>query len=102
LVKKHPVFQRRGDDLFIKIPISFSQAALGDEIEVPTLEGSRVVLKVPPATESGKVLRISGKGIPHFSGYGRGSLYVEFEVKTPKRLTKKQKELLEKLREEGI
>ncbi|RLC35007.1 MAG: molecular chaperone DnaJ [Candidatus Nealsonbacteria bacterium] len=101
-VKKHPVFRRKGDDLFLSLPISFSQAALGDEVEVPTLGGQKLLLKVPSGTESGKVLRISGKGIPHFSGWGRGNLYVELQVKTPKKLSKKQKELLEKLREEGL
>jgi molecular chaperone DnaJ len=101
-VKRHPVFERRGDDLYITVPISFSQAALGDEIEVPTLEGTKILLKVPAGTESGNILRISGKGIPHFSGYGRGNLYVELIVKIPKKLTKTQKELLEKLKKEGI
>jgi molecular chaperone DnaJ len=101
-VRPHPVFKRKGDDLYISREISFSQAALGDEIEVPTLEGKKILLKVPAGTESGKILRISGKGIPHFSGYGKGNMYVELIVKTPRRLTKKQKELLEKLKNEGI
>ena len=101
-VKKHPVFERKGDDLYIDVPISFSQAALGDEIEIPTLDGKKIILKIPSGTESGKILRISEKGIPHFSGYGRGNLYVELIIKTPKKLTKRQKELLEKLKEEGI
>jgi molecular chaperone DnaJ len=101
-VKSHPVFKRKGDDLYISVPITFSKAALGDEIEIPTLEGKKILLKVPAGTESGKILRISDKGIPRFSGYGRGNLYVELIVKTPKKLTKKQKELLERLREEGI
>lgn len=101
-VKKHSVFERKGDDLFISFGISFSQAALGAEVEVPTLDGKKILLQVPEGTESNKVLRISGKGIPHFSGYGRGNMYVELIVKTPKKLTKKQKELLEKLKEEGI
>jgi len=101
-VKKHPLFKRKGDDLYIGIPISFSQAALGDEIEILTLEGNKILLKVPSGTESGKILRISDKGIPHFSGYGRGNLYLELIVKTPKKLTKKQKELLERLKEQGI
>ena len=101
-VKSHPVFQRKGDDLYIGLQISFSQAALGDEIETQILDGSKILLKVPEGTESGKVLRISGKGITHFSGYGRGNLYVDLVVKTPKRLTKKQKELLEQLKKEGI
>ena len=59
-------------------------------------------MKVPSGTESGKILRISGKGIPHFSGYGKGDMYVTLLVKTPKKLSRKQKELLEKLKEEGI
>ena len=102
VVKPHPVFERKGDDLYTSLQISFSQAALGDEIEVQTLEGTKILLKVPAGTESGKILRVSGKGIPHFSGYGRGNLFIELRVKTPKKLTKKQKELLEKLKEEGV
>jgi len=102
LVKKHPVFKRKGDDLFVKVPITLSQAALGDEIEISTLEKKEILLKISPGTESGKVIRISQKGIPHFAGYGRGNLYVDLEIKIPKKLTKKQKELLEGLRKEGI
>jgi len=101
-IRKHPVFERRGDDLFITTPITFSQAALGDEIEIPTLEGKKILLKIPSGTPSGKIFRISGKGIPHFSRWGRGSLYVEVVVKVPKHLTKNQKELLRKLKEEGL
>jgi len=101
-VKSHPIFKRKGDDLYIKVPISFSQAALGNEVEVLTLEGKKILLTILAGTESGKILRISDKGIPHFSGYGKGSLYVELIVKTPKKLTKKQKELLEQLRKENL
>lgn len=101
-IRRHPLFERKGDDLYLSFPISFSQAALGGEVEIPTLDGKKILLQVPEGTESGKVLRISGKGMPHFGGYGRGNLYVELIVKTPKKLTKKQKELLEKLKEEGI
>jgi len=101
-VKSHPVFERKGDDLYVSVPLSFSRAALGDEIEIPTLERKKILLNVPAGTESGKILRISGKGIPHFSGYGRGNLYVELILKTPKKLTKKQKELLEQLRKENL
>jgi molecular chaperone DnaJ len=107
-VKEHPLFKRKGDDLYLSLPITFSQAALGDEVEIETLEGKKILLKIPPGSESGKILRISGKGIPHFSGSsssgysGRGNLYIELIVKIPKKLTKKQKELLEKLKEEGL
>lgn len=101
-VKPHSVFERRADDLYTSVPVSFTQAALGDEIEVETLEKTKILLNVSAGTESGKVLRISGKGIPHFSGYGRGDLYVELSVKTPKKLNRKQKELLEELKKQGL
>lgn len=101
-IKEHPVFARKGDDLYMLKDINYSSAALGDEIEIPTLEGTKILLKVPQGTESGKVLRISSKGIPRFSGYGSGNMYVELVIKTPKRISKRQKELLEKLKEEGI
>jgi len=101
-IKKHPIFQRKGDDLYSLKEISFSQAVLGDEVEILTLEGKLVLLKLTAGIESGKILRISGKGIPHFSGFGRGNLYVQLIIKTPKKITKKQKELLEELKKEGI
>ena len=102
VVKPHPVYKRKGDDLFVTMAISFSQAVLGDEIEVPMLDGSAIFLKVPAGTESKKVLRVKGKGIPHFAGLGVGDMNVELEIQTPKKLTKRQKELLERLQEEGI
>lgn len=102
LIKKHKMFYRRGDDLYITVPISFSQAVLGDKIEIPTLEDKNFVLKVPKATESGKILRISGKGVTHYARYGRGNMFVELEVKIPKSLTSKQKDLLKQLKEQGI
>ena len=101
-VKAHSVFTRKGDDLLLKIPVSFSQAALGDELEVPLIDGTSILLALPPGTESGRVLRVSDKGIPHFTGQGRGDMYVEFSLKTPKKLTKEQKDLLEQLKKEGL
>jgi molecular chaperone DnaJ len=101
-IKPHNVFKRKGDDLYVKMPILFSQAALGDEIEVPTIEGTKVLLTIPQGIESGRVLKVSGKGIPHFSGLGRGNMLVEIEIVTPTKLTKDQKELLERLKNEGI
>ena len=101
-VKKHPTFERREDDLFSEVEISFSQAALGDEVEIKSLEETNILLQVPEGTESGKVLRISGKGIPHFGGYGRGNMYVELKIKTPRKLSRRQKELLDELRKEGL
>ena len=101
-IKKHSFFQRKGDDLLANVPVSFSQAALGGEIEIATLGGKNILLKVPAGTESGKVLRISGKGIPHFSSYGQGNMYVKLVVHTPQKVTRRQKELLEELKKEGI
>ncbi len=101
-VKPHPVFQRKGDDLYVKVSVSLTQAVLGGEIEMLTLDGTKIFLKIPAGAESGKILKLSGKGVPSFSGYGKGNLYVELIVKIPKKLTRKQKELLEKLKEEGL
>lgn len=101
-VKQHNLFRRKGDDIFLTVNISLTQAVLGDEIEIPTLEGTKLLLNVPEGTDSGKVLKLSNKGIPHFSGNGRGSLYVELIVKIPKKISRTQKELLEKLRNEGL
>jgi len=101
-VRPHPIFERKGDDLYTISEIAFSQSALGDEIEIPTLEGKKIVLEIPAGTESGRIFKISGKGIPHFSGYGKGNMYVQLFIKTPKKLTKEQKELLKRLREQGL
>ncbi len=101
-VKEDRVFKRSGDDLYMLSSISFSQAALGGEIEIAMLDGKKLFLKIPTGTETGKVLRISKKGIPHFSGHGIGNLYVELTVKTPKKLDRKQKELFEKLKKSGL
>jgi len=101
-VKPHPSFERKGDDLLTEQDISFSQAVLGGEAEIDTLEGKKLVLKVSERTESGKILKISNKGIPHFSGWGRGNLFVELNISIPKKLTKKQKQVLKELEEQGL
>ncbi|MDD5433097.1 MAG: molecular chaperone DnaJ, partial [Candidatus Pacebacteria bacterium] len=102
LVKDHPVFTRKGDDLFVQKEVSFSLAALGGEVEVKILDGKSLSLKVPSGLQGGKVFKISGKGIPHFNSWGRGNLFVQLIIKTPDKLTKKQKELLEQLKKEGV
>ena len=101
-VKPHSQFQRKGDDIHATIPVLFSQVALGDTIEMRTLEGTGVLLDIPAGTPSGTVLKVAGKGIPHYSGIGKGNMYVKIEVKIPKRLSEEQKKLLKKLREEEI
>ena len=93
-VKEHPLFVRQDNDVVIEVPVSFPQATLGAEIEVPTLEG-KVKLKVPPGTQSGKVIRLKGKGFVDLHGYGRGDQLVRVVVETPRRLTARQRELLE-------
>jgi molecular chaperone DnaJ len=103
-VKPHRIFRREGDDLICELPISFTQAALGGELEVPTLEGNEI-LKIPEGTQTGTVFRIRGKGIPHVNGYGRGDQHVRVKVVTPRKLSEKQKALLRefaKLSEEEI
>ncbi len=97
-VKPHKFFQRDGDDLQCVVPISFPQAALGDELEIETLEGVAVV-KVPEGTQSGKTFRIKGKGVPHLNSHGKGDLVVEVRVQTPSKLTKQQKDLMRQLAE---
>ncbi|MFQ6062011.1 MAG: molecular chaperone DnaJ [Methanosarcinales archaeon] len=92
-VKPHSIFERVDDDIVCEIPISFTQAALGAEIEVPTLKG-KAKLKIPAGTQSGKVFRLRGKGIPNLHGYGKGDEHVKVKVVVPTKLTKRQKELL--------
>ena len=92
-VKEHSFFEREGNDLRCVIPISFSQAALGAEIVVPTLEGDHK-LKIPEGTQSGSTFRIRSRGVPVLNGRGKGDLFVEVRVQTPGKLTKRQRELL--------
>jgi molecular chaperone DnaJ len=95
-VKEHPFFEREGNDLHCAVPISYSQAVLGAEIEIPTLDGMHK-LRVPEGTQSGSVLRVRGKGVPVLNGRGRGDLYVMVKVHTPAKLSKRQRELLQEL-----
>jgi molecular chaperone DnaJ len=95
-VKPHSFFEREGKDLYCSVPISFSQAALGSEIIIPTLEGE-YHLKVPEGAQSGTTFRIRGKGVPALQSSGRGDLFVRIRVQTPSRLSKRQRELLEEL-----
>jgi len=93
-VEPHDFFQRKGDDIYCQIPISMTQAALGAEIEVPTLEG-KGSLKIPPGTQHGEQIRLKGHGIKNIRGYGKGDLVAEIIVVIPDKLTERQKELLE-------
>ncbi len=92
-VKPHPIFQRQDADLLCDMPISFVTAALGGEIEVPTLDG-RIALKIPAETQTGKVFRLRGKGVQPVRGGAKGDLLVTVHVETPVKLTNEQRELL--------
>lgn len=103
-VKDHALFQRDGVHLFCRVPISMPNAALGGEVEVPTIDGGRARVKVPAGAQSGKQMRLRGKGMPALRGAGTGDMVIELAVETPVNLTAKQKELLrefEKLSEEN-
>ena len=93
-VLEHPIFIREDTEVICEVPISFTQAALGSTIEVPTLDG-KVKMKIPSGTQSGKVFRLRGKGIPHLNGYQRGDQHVRVTVEVPEKLSRKQRDLLE-------
>jgi molecular chaperone DnaJ len=88
------IFQRDGADLFCRVPITMATAALGGQVEVPTIDGGRARVKIPEGTETGKQFRLRGKGMPVLRSKLTGDLYVQVEVETPQNLTRKQKELL--------
>ncbi|MGA9855871.1 MAG: molecular chaperone DnaJ [Gammaproteobacteria bacterium] len=103
-VRPHAIFAREGADLICEVPVSFMTAVLGGELEVPTLDG-RVVLKIPPETQAGKILRLRAKGVKPVRGGATGDLLCRIEVETPVNLNREQKDLLKKLdaalRDEG-
>ena len=93
-MQEHEFFKREGNDILYELPINFAQAALGDEVEIPTIEG-KASIKVPPGTQAGKVIQLKGKGIPHRSG--RGNLLVKIRVVTPEKLDHEQRQLFQEL-----
>lgn len=97
-VRSHEFFERNDDDIYCEMPITFVQAALGDEVEVPTLHG-KVKLKVPAGTQTGTKFRLRGKGVPNVRGYGVGDQHVIVRIVTPTKLTEKQKQLLQEFAE---
>jgi len=98
-IAQHELFMREGDDLWHVLIIGYPQAALGTEVSVPTLDGSTTV-KIRPGTQAGETIRLKGKGMPRFRGYGKGDLLVRVGISVPEKLTSKQRELLEQLAEE--
>jgi len=97
-VRRHPFFEREGNDLACEIPVSFTQAALGARIEIPTLEGTEIV-KIPAGTQSGEIVRLKGHGVQDVAGRRKGDLFVKVLVRTPENLSKEQRALLAKLAE---
>ncbi|HLB52363.1 MAG TPA: DnaJ C-terminal domain-containing protein, partial [Chlamydiales bacterium] len=93
-VEPHEAFQREGDDVYLDLPLTFPEAALGSKKEVPTPFGETVRLQIPEGTQNGKVLRVSSKGFPNVHGKGQGDLLIRITVETPVKLTDKQKTLL--------
>lgn len=99
-IQPHPTFRREGNDLYVEKEIKFSEAALGASVEVPTMDGVRTI-KVQPGTGSSTKIRLKGYGVPHLNGSGRGDQYVRIIIAAPKKLTQKQRELIEALASEG-
>ena len=100
-IKPHEFFQRDGADIFCRVPISMTTAALGGNVDVPTVEGNRVRMPVPSGTENGKQFRLKSKGMPVLRSKVQGDMYIQVEVETPKNLTRKQRELLEEFERES-
>jgi molecular chaperone DnaJ len=98
-IKPHEFFQRDGADLFCRVPIAMTCAALGGEVEVPTIDGGTTRVKVPEGSQSGRQFRLKGKGMPILRSRQQGDLYIQIEVETPKSLSRKQKELLKAFEE---
>jgi molecular chaperone DnaJ len=94
-VLPHPIFERRGNDLYMRAPISFIKVALGGELMIRSIDGKNVTVKIPAGTQTHTQLCLRGLGIPRLNNRNRGNLYVKVVVQTPKNLTKKQKELLQ-------
>lgn len=96
-VRPHPVFKREGDDLRVQVPTPLHVAVLGGEVQVPTLKGTRLALRVPPETQNGQVFRLSGQGMPKLGGAGRGDLYAEIKVVLPTGLSERERQLFREL-----
>ncbi|MDJ0684133.1 MAG: molecular chaperone DnaJ [Alphaproteobacteria bacterium] len=100
-VAPHRIFQREGANIFCRVPLNMADATLGAEIEVPTVDGGRAKVKVPPGAQTGQQFRLRNKGMSVLQSAGRGDMYIEMLIETPVNLTKRQKELLEEFRKAG-
>jgi molecular chaperone DnaJ len=100
-IQAHEFFQRDGADIFCRVPISMTTAALGGQLDVPTVEGQATRVKVPEGTETGKQFRLKGKGMPVLRSKVQGDMYIQVDVETPKNLTRRQRDLLEEFQKES-
>ncbi|WP_424967206.1 molecular chaperone DnaJ [Dinoroseobacter sp. S375] len=100
-VQEHAIFQRDGLDLFCRVPVSMPSAALGGDVEVPTIDGGRSRVKIPSGSQSGRQMRLRGKGMPALRGAGTGDMFIELAVETPVNLTSRQRELLKEFEAES-
>jgi len=100
-IRPHPILQREGANVFCRVPLRLTQAALGGEIEVPAIDASRAKVKVPPGTQSGDQFRLRGKGFSVLRSAARGDMFIQVAVETPRHLTSRQRELLEEFESEG-
>jgi len=100
-IRPHEFFQRDGADLFCRVPIAMTTAALGGQIEVPTIDGGRTRVKIPEGTESGKQFRLKSKGMPVLRSAQSGDLYIQVTVETPVNLSRRQRDLLKEFEREA-
>lgn len=96
-IEPHPTFERRGDDLYVDVPLAYFEAALGGEVKVATLKGTRLTMRVPPGTQSGQAFRLTSQGMPRLRGGGSGDLYARAKITVPKTLSTRERELLAEL-----
>ena len=99
-IKRHPVFEREGNDIILEAPVPVTLAMTGGEIDVPTIDGKTVKMKIPAGTESGQIFRLKERGMPYMGGYGKGDQHVVIQVKIPKNMSRKARELVQELNKE--
>jgi molecular chaperone DnaJ len=100
-VKPHKIFERDGENIFVKLAIPYSLATLGGTVEAPTIDGG-VKIRIKAGTQSGTMIRLRGKGAPRIRGRGRGDEYVRVLVAVPEKLTREQKKIIEKIKKKGL
>jgi molecular chaperone DnaJ len=101
-LRAHPIFQRDGANIFCRVPVRMSQAALGGEIEVPVIDGTKAKVKIPAGTQTGEQFRLRAKGFSVLRSAQRGDMYIQVAVETPMHLTRRQRELLEEFESEAL